>query len=396
MNFLLFFAITLFVAVLISGLARRSILSTAVLFLVAGFAASPWMFNEGRAAQTHLLDMMAQFALFSVLFTDGMRTGGLHELQTSFRVPGRMLFIGMPLTLGGIGLLAHFLVKMSWIYSFLIAAVLSPTDPVFVAAIFLFDEIPRRVKYLLNVESGLNDGLALPVIMLLLPFTGGHHESISKIVGELLFGVGIGVVIPWIGIVLERSRFFEAVGPFQPLNAFALGLLVLGVALASGANLFLAAFAAGVSVATFSQAVRNAFQQFGELITELLKLAALLTFGALIAPRLFVPIPAREYIFVLLAVFVMRIPAVWISLLGTGLGNRDKLAVGWFGPKGFASVVYGIMIFNLGSPPAQHAAHLVALAVTASIIVYSSTDILVGRWFQRRARAAEADSPEQP
>ncbi len=389
MLFLLSFAVTLFIAVLVSGLAQRSVLSVAVIFLGAGLLLGSGVFGPPPSSNQHTLEIVAEFALFSVLFTDGMRTGGLARLRTAYHHPSLALFIGMPLTIGGIAVLAHFMVHLHWPAAFLVGAVLSPTDPVFVSAIFHIKGVPERMKYVLNIESGLNDGLALPVVMLLLPAMGARQQTSGSVLESLALGLLIGVAIPWLGIVLERSRFFEAVGLYQPLNAFALGLLVLTVSYVTGANLFLAAFAGGITITSFSETVRSAFIRFGALVTELLKLAALLIFGELLAPHLFTPLPAIEYAFVALAILAVRPPAMWLALLRTGLSWREKLGIGWFGPKGFASVVYSLLVLRLGTPDARHVAHLTGLAVAGSIVVFSSTDILVGRWFQRTAVPAE-------
>jgi NhaP-type Na+/H+ or K+/H+ antiporter len=379
MTLFLAFAVTLLIAVLISGLTQRTVLSVAVLFLASGFIVGLGWLGPSSRPSDQLLQHVAELALFSVLFTDGMRTGGIKELRASWRLPGRALLIGMPLTIIGIALLGHFLVRLSWSEAFLIGAALSPTDPVFVAAIFGLDSVPARLKHLLNVESGLNDGLALPVVVIMLSLATPETEHMAKIAGELGMGLALGVIIPWAGIRLEESRFFHAAGIYQPLNAFAIGLLTLAVTYRTGANSFLAAFAGGVSVASFSSQVRESFERFGELVTELLKLAAVLLFGALVAPRFFTPLSAWEYLFVGLAVFCVRPLAIWISLRGVNdLTGREVFALGWFGPKGFASVVYGLMILHAGF---QHIAHLIGLAIVASIVVYSTTDILIGRLF---------------
>jgi NhaP-type Na+/H+ or K+/H+ antiporter len=379
MTLLLVFAVTLLAAVLVSELAERSILSASVLFLIAGFLTGRGFFGAAPELNRNLLERLSEIALFSILFTDGLRTRGIRSILDSWHLPGRALLIGMPVTILAIALLARYSLHTSWVPAFLIAAVLSPTDPVFVSGIFRFQGITDHVKRLLNVESGLNDGLALPIVVLLLAQLRGQHENVWPVVLELLIGIVIGVGVPWLGIRLEESRLFKAVGIFQPLNAFSLGLLVLAICYGTGANLFLAAFAAGISVATFSTSVAESFQRFGELLAELFKLAALLIFGAMMAPRLFVALSGWDYLFIALATFLIRPPAVLLSLLGTELGWHERLLAGWFGPKGFASVVYGLLILHAGL---THLAHLVGLAVTASIVVFSSTDILLGRWFE--------------
>ena len=222
--------------------------------------------------------------------------------------------------------------------------------------------------------------MALPVVLLLLTQLTAKREHLSGVVLELLAGVAIGIVVPWLGIRLEASRFFKAVGLFQPLSAFAIGLLVLAICYRFSANLFLGTCAAGISISTFSSAVADSFERFGELIAELLKLAALLVFGAMISPNLFRDMSVWDYVFTVLATFAVRPPSVILSLAGTRLTWHEKFIAGWFGPKGFASVVYGLLILQGGQ---VHLAHVVGLAVVTSVLVFSSTDILIGQWFEQ-------------
>ncbi|MGH9514432.1 MAG: cation:proton antiporter [Terriglobales bacterium] len=375
----LIFCLVLVIAVLVSEIAEKSVLSSSVLFLAAGFMVGRNLFGKVPDVPPDLLRRIAELALFSILFTDGIRTGGLRCVAEFWHLSGRALLIGMPLTIAGIALIGHGLLHTNWLQAFLVAAVLSPTDPVFVSAVFRFEGVPNSVKRVLNIESGLNDGLALPVVLLLLPHLGGKQGELRSAVFELLLGIVVGIVVPWLVIKLQESRFLNAVGLFEPLNAFAIGLLVLAVCYRSGANIFLGAFAAGITVASLSLQVAEAFERFGELVAELLKLLALLLFGAAMAPRFFVALSPWDYAFVVLATFAVRPLAILLAMAGTELTRREIWVVGWFGPKGFASVVYGILILQAGF---GHLAHLVGLAVITSIIVYSSTDIFVGKWFK--------------
>ena len=152
MTLLLIFAVTLLIAVLISDIAEKSVLSSAVLFLIAGFLAGRGILGLVPELEPGLLERLSEVALFSILFTDGMRTGGMRSIINSWRLPGRALLIGMPLTIVGIAVVARLMLGVNWVPAFLIAAVLSPTDPVFVSAIFRFEAIPERIKRLLNIE----------------------------------------------------------------------------------------------------------------------------------------------------------------------------------------------------------------------------------------------------
>ena len=390
MVLLLYFSVTLFFAVLISCLAKQTVVSTGVLFLGAGVLLGSRWLGAQQIPNENFLEVVSEVALFSVLFTDGMRIGGLSEIRKHWRLPLRALMIGMPLTIALIGFLSHWLTGLNWQWSFLIGAVLSPTDPVFVSAIFEVEAVPQRLKRLLNIESGLNDGLALPAVLLLLSTVGAHNAEAGQLTLELLGGVGLGVAVPLAGIWLEQTRFFGAAGIYEPLNAFALGLLVLALSYIAHVNLFLAAFAAGITIASRNQAPVESFHQFGDLIAELLKLGTLLIFGARIAPSLFSGISVADFIFVVLSIFVVRTIAITVSFVPSGLPWWEVLTVGWFGPKGFASVVYGLMILRVGTSDAHLAAKLVAFGIVASIVVYSSTDILVGHWYAGRQQEREA------
>jgi NhaP-type Na+/H+ or K+/H+ antiporter len=387
---LLAFAATLLAAVLISALAKRTILSTAVVFLVVGFALGPDTLGvlEVRA-DSEIVVVLSELALFAVLFTDGMRVGWA-DLRSAWRLPGRALGWGLPLTLLVTALGAHYLVGLPWAESLLVGAVLAPTDPVFASALVGNDKVPARVRHLLNVESGVNDGLALPFVIVFLAVAAGSEDlHLGALAVEVSLGIAVGVIVPLAAILLERSRFFAASPAYEPLNGVAIGLLVLAIAQSTHANLFLAAFAAGITVATFGPRQRAAFEHFGELVAELLKLAALLVFGALISLEFLGEISWTGWVFALLAIFVARPVALSVSFLRSGLDMREQAAAMWFGPKGFASVVYGLLVLESGIAEADLIFHLVALTIVISIVLHSSTDVVVARAFDD-----EADTPK--
>ncbi len=144
-------------------------------------------------------------------------------------------------------------------------------------------------------------------------------------------GVAPGVLVPWVAIRLERTRFFSATTFYEPLNAFAVGLLVLALAMLTHANVFLAAFSAGITIATMSPELRTAFYQFGELVAELLKLAALLVFAALISLQFLGDIGVSGYLFAALALFAARPTALGIALLRSKLDRKERVAAAWAG-----------------------------------------------------------------
>ncbi|GAA1761652.1 cation:proton antiporter [Nonomuraea bangladeshensis] len=370
-------------AVLLSSLARRTVLSTAVLFLVAGFLLGDGVFGVvSLRPGDHLVATLAELALFTVLFTDGMRVGWA-ELRSAWRLPGRALGWGLPLTLVITAAGAHYLVGLDWIESLLVGAILAPTDPVFAAALVGNEKVPPRLRQLLNVESGVNDGLALPFVIVFLAVASGSEDlHLGELGLELGLGILIGVAMPWAAIKLEQTRWFSASTAYEPLNALAIGLLVLAVGKVTHGNLFLAAFSAGVTVATCGQRQRESFEHFGELIAEVFKLAALLVFGALITPSLLGSVGWQGWLFAIGALALARPIAIWLSFLSSGLSVREQAAVAWFGPKGFASVVYGLLVLGSGIAAAQQVFQIVAVTIVASILLHSSTDIVVARGFE--------------
>lgn len=382
MSLTLTFALILLAAVLLSARANRTIMSTAVIFLCGGFVVGQGVFGWVQLSPgDEVVSLGAELALFAVLFTDGMKVG-YKDLRSAWRLPGRALAFGLPLTLLITAALAHFVAGLAWPEALLIGAILAPTDPVFASALVGNKKVPGRLRHLLNVESGVNDGLALPFVLILLATAEGSGDlHLGELAAEIVVGVAIGVAVPWLAIRLEALRIFSASAIYAPLNGFAIGLLVYACSEAFHGNLFLAAFAAGITVATVGQGQRESFELFGELIAELLKLFALLVFGALISVEFLLEVPWTGWVFAVLALVVARPLALAPCFLGTGLSAREQAAAMWFGPKGFASVVYGLIVLNSPLVAADEIYHLVALTIVISILAHSSTDVVVARWF---------------
>jgi NhaP-type Na+/H+ or K+/H+ antiporter len=395
MTLFLVFSVTLFLALLFSDLANRSVLSMAALFLLAGFLAGPGAFNFLNLRPLDpIVRHLAELALVGVLYTDGMRAG-IRDLARAWRLPGRALILGLPLTLLLTAALARMIAGVTWPEAFLIGAILSPTDPVFAAAIIGRKEIPGRLRHLLNVESGVNDGLALPIVLAFLGIVSREPTDYLLLGEEIFLGIAIGVAIPWCALQVRRLFFFGIAEPFEPLFAVAIAFLVLSVAIMTHANIYLAAFSAGVTVASVRPELREEFRPFGSLVTELLKLGALLVFGVLMSTWPF-HLGWLDYLFVLLALVAARPLALLVALLWSPLTYHERITAGWFGPKGFASVIYGLLLFQHHVPDAARLFSLVAFVIAGSMLAHSSTDILVARWFEKnRPPAAPATEEEE-
>jgi NhaP-type Na+/H+ or K+/H+ antiporter len=341
-----------------------------------------------------VLYTIAEIALYSVLFSDGMKTGGFRILLNRWQPIVRTLGIGMPINIALLAAMAHWLVGFGWRSSLALGAVLSPTDPVFVSAFLDFEAVPAAVKETLTVESGFNDGLALPAIFLLLPQImfkqSGSTGGTGVILLQLIEGVSLGIAIPLAAIWIEQLPMFGAAGVYERLNPFAIALIVYTACELLNANLFLASFSAGITVATRRSALAEAVKGFAEPVTELLKLATILIFSLRVAPVVLTGLPWKDYVVILGAAFLVRLVAVPAALAHSDIPLRDRLLVAWCGPKGFASLVYGIMLLQANSPELKHAATIVALTVVVSIFVYSSTDVILGNRLKRKPQAVSA------
>lgn len=379
MALVLAFGVMLLISVSLSGVAARTVLSTALLFLLAGALIGPGGFGVvAISPDDFIVTLLADVALFTVLFTDGQRAN-LPALKQSWRLSGRALGLAMPLTMVGIAVPAHFLAGLAWPTAFLLGAILSPTDPVFAAALVGRKDIPLRLRRLLNVESGLNDGLALPFVLIFLAMAQHEESDLATVGWELLLGLVFGAVIAAVVAIAWRAKVLTAEPRLQPLGPLAIGVIVYAVCHLTHANPYIAAFAAGSVLATVDHVVADRFESFGELLAELTKFAALLVFGALITPERLSHLGWADWLLAITAIVLVRPAAMLLSLLRTQLSRSERLTAAWFGPKGFASVVYGLLALRSGIPDAELVFDLVAVTIAISIILHSSTDVPVAR-----------------
>ncbi len=379
MALVLAFGVMLLISVSLSGLAARTVLSTALLFLVAGALLGPGVLGvDHLGPESEIVAVMADVALFTVLFTDGQRAS-VPALREGWRLSGRALGLGMPLAMIGIAVPAHYLAGLDWPTAFLLGAILSPTDPVFASALVGRSDIPLRLRRLLNVESGLNDGLALPFVLIFLALAKNERSHLGIVVLELVLGLAIGVGVAAVVALAWRSRLLTAEPRLQPLGPVAIAIVVYATCHLTHANPYLAAFAAGSALATMDHVAAESFEPFGDLLSELTKFAALLLFGALITPERLSHLGWQDWLLAILAIVVVRPASMLLSLTNTGMPRAEKLTAAWFGPKGFASVVYGLLVLQADIPNGERLFDLIAVTIAMSIILHSSTDVPVAR-----------------
>ena len=373
------FGVALLLAVATSDLASRTPLSSTSVFLAVGLVAGPLGLDvidvDGK-----VVEGTAVVALFTILFTDGLEAPW-RELRRHWRPAALALFVGMPLTLGVIAVLAHVVTGLPWIPALVLGAVLAPTDPVFASALVGRHDVPKPVRNLLNIESGVNDGLALPAVLLLVGIAGGDPHGRATDLPTLLLqlgvGVALGLVVPVVAWWLYRAPPLGSVTSMRPLGHVAIAVIVFGLCQLTGANPFLAAFAAGSMIATLESDATDAFRRTGERLSELLQGAALLAFATLLGPELFSAAGISGFAFAALVIVVSRPLPLYGVLARTGLSVRQRLSVAWFGPKGFASVAYAAIVAFSDMDDAEKVVALTAVTVLLSAFAHSSTDLLV-------------------
>ncbi len=379
--FLLTFGVGLLLAVLTSALASRSPLSTSAVFLAVGLVAGPLVLGVVDVAE-HTVERVAELALFAILFTDGQHAPWRFQLRR-WSNPARALLIAMPLTFAMVAVLAHVVAGLPWAAALVLGAVLSPTDPVFASALVGREDVPQRVRSLLNVESGLNDGLALPAVLLLIGLAGGDPEQWSTnawtLLGEVAAGIGLGVALPVLVWAVIRLPGVGAVTTLLPLGPLAVAVLLFGICQAVHANQFLAAFVAGATIAALAPEVSGSFRHTGELVSEMAKGAALVAFASLVDVTVLADAGWTGLLLAVLVIGLCRPLPVMLALTGARLDRKQRLSVAWFGPKGFASVAYAVIVAFSGMDLAGEVLALTTVTVLVSILAHSSTDVAVAR-----------------
>ena len=377
---LFIFSATLVAATLLSEWASRSVFSAAALFWAVG-ALSGWLVGS-FPSDLESLRMVVEVTLFAVLLVDGMKLG-LRGAQASRSLAGRTLLVGLPITLGLIALAAGQLLKVPWHDALLLGAMLAPTDPVLAEAVVGREAIPLRVRNLLNVESGLNDGLTLPCFLFLLYWGAGEGDP-AQLAGQAALGIFLGAVIPYFVMKLENRSRLATSEEYKAISMVSVAAFLFSLCRLVGANELLAGFTAGIVLGKVAPAFRDAFHDFGENLTELLKLGALFLFAGVTIGGGIGHHSVRDYLFVLAVLLVARPAAIWLCTVGSKLSRAERLTVAWFGPKGFATVLYALLILNTAYSDRGFIFTICGLTVTISILLHSSTDVLVASRFRDR------------
>jgi sodium/hydrogen antiporter len=322
---------------------------------------------------------IAEITLALVLFADASRVN-VHAVRADAALPGRLLGIGLPLTIG-LGAAAAVIVAGGTLWlAAVIGAIVAPTDAALGASILQDDRVPARVRRVLNVESGLNDGIATPFVNLFLAaavdeettHSGGVGAAVVKIAVGVLIGGGAGLI----GAVLLRYTKAHGWGApaFQPLAVLGIALLAYAAAVEGGGNGFVAAFAGGLAFGSIMPKGQAATLGFTDDAGELLSLLVWFLFGATMIVPAFEHFIWQDAVFAVLALTAVRMAPVALALTGTGLDRATVSFIGWFGPRGLASVVFALIaVDSLDPADGDRVLAAVSLTVLLSVVAHGVT-----------------------
>ena len=385
---------------LLAGLGRRSFLSLTALFVLAGFALGPG--GSGLLVidpESRFVEVLAVVALVVILFRDGLEVEE-EMLRGAWHLPLRKLVVAMPVTGAIVAVATYALTDLGWTESFLLGALLSPTDPVLSSSVVTNPRVPRLVRHSLNLESGMNDGLALPAVLALLAALGGaagEGEFVwwRFVLQDVSLGLGYGVLMGWVGSrLMPRGSGLDERFPTHDKALYALGIAfaTYGVAvLPPHGNGLIATFVCAIVLGILRPDLREAFEARSSEIVEIVKLGIFVVFGALLTLGGLAGEGWAGPLIVAILLFVARPVAIFASLAGTDSDWRTRAFMGWFGPKGVATMAFSLLVLAAGIPDGGRIFQLAALAVFCSILLHGTTDTAGAEWIGRHAERAERE-----
>jgi NhaP-type Na+/H+ or K+/H+ antiporter len=391
-----------FVVLAFSAVSRRlesSVVSAAIFFTSAGLLAGPVFGLIDLHIGGEPVKLLAEATLTLVLFADASRIS-LHALRSEFAVPARLLGIGLPLTIVagtvvGVAVLPH----ISLVEALVLSIMLACTDAALGQAVVTDERIPSRIRQGLNVESGLNDGICVPLFFIALAIAEAEEGSLTAssaahlVLEEIGYGLVAGVSAGVLGaLALRVATRRSLVEPhWLQLLTVATALLAAGIALGLGGSIFIAAFVGGFAFGTLRREAGGEVSYLIDEGGELLNAVTFIIFGAVILGPALDELSWEIVLYAVLSLTVVRMLPVAASFIGTGARLPTQAFVGWFGPRGLASIVFAVILIEESALPHERTL-LLAVVATIGISVYLHgvsarplTDRYV-RWYRSHPR----------
>ncbi len=355
--------------------------------------------------ESEAVSVLVEATLVLVLFTDAVRID-LRVLLRRAAIPTRLLGIGFPLTiLAGVGAGMLIFPDLGTAEVALLAAILAPTDAALGQAVVSDPRLPMRIRQALNVESGLNDGIAVPVVTVLLAVVlsetgGGASDWVTLAAREVGFGVLAGVLIGGLGgkLLDLRSEAGAVQGVYRQLAALAVAIGAFALAGVLDGNGFIGAFTAGLTFGQIAGRQCDTVQDFTEDEGELLSAVTFLVFGSLVVGPVLGDVTWQTIAYATASLTVVRVVPVLLAMIGSGTQFETRLFLAWFGPRGLASILFALLVVDaMDSPTGQMVFTVAAWTVLASVFLHGITaSAWAGRLGQRLAGEVEPPVEMEP
>ncbi len=363
-----------------SKLLSRINISGPMVFTAVGIILSPLLLRERPVDfNAEAIQIIAEIALILVLFSDAAALD-IQKLKAKWRLPFRLLFVAMPITI----VLAYFTASAMFpneapLYILLLALILAPTDAALGKIVVSDKRIPETVRNTINVESGLNDGIVFPVLLTVLVMitadgAGSSEGWIGYIVQQISIGAVAGAFVGWTGAKLSQITIKKSWIEHQYLNLIPIALAILSFYVAEHfhGNGYIAAFFAGLFLGNTNPAIKKNIKEFSESEGELLIMISFLIFGLVFVPFMIPYLDLNAWIFALLSLTLLRMLPIIIGFGFFKLDLSTRLFIGWFGPRGIASILYILVATHkLGGTEGHEQIFAVAsLTILLSIILH--------------------------
>lgn len=352
--------------------------SAAMFFTTMGLLAGPVLGLLDLQVGSEQVKLLAEITLTLVLFTDASRISP-HALRSEYAVPLRLLGIGLPLVIV-VGTLAGAVVlpAINLAEAAVLAVMVASTDAALGKAVVTDERIPSRVRQGLNVESGLNDGLCVPIFYIAIAVaaaeadTTSGHTAVELVLEQIGYGLIGGVIAGIAGALLLRfgtgRKLMESY--WTQILVVASALLAAGIATALGGSIFIAAFCAGGLFGALRRDAGGEVSQLADEGGEFFNAMTFIVFGAIVLGPLLDELSWQVAAYAALSLTVVRMLPVALALMGTGARRQTVAFIGWFGPRGLASIVFAVILFDDADLPHVHQL-LVATAATIALSIYA-------------------------
>jgi NhaP-type Na+/H+ or K+/H+ antiporter len=388
-------AVFVFLYSLVSARLESTVFSGPMIFVTAGFIMGPAMLGWFPGEDPDpLLRVLADLTLALFLFIDAANAN-LSILRQRYAIPARMLLIGLPgaIVLGFILALAMFDALTVW-EAAMLATMLAATDAALGKAVITNKAVPARLREGLNVESGLNDGLCVPILFLFIALELATGESAERGLGLTLLAeeLGIGLLVG-VGVTAAGARLLRICwrrgwvsDVWVQMTTVALALSCFAVAQSLHGSGYIAAFTGGMLFGYIARDETHRLVHAAEGIGETLALLTWMLFGIAVVGDVLDQLTWQVAVYALLSLTLVRMLPNYLALAGSGESSASRLFLGWFGPRGLASIVFAIIVLQEGVPGAELIALVVACTVVLSLILHGVTAKPLSQWIAESER----------